>query len=429
MQREDTRTVPLKLVHAADLHIDSPLRGLSRYEGAPVTQIRGATRRAFENLIALCIEEQAAVLLIAGDVFDGDWRDYSTGLFFAAQMARLREADVRVVMLRGNHDAKSQISRELRLPDNVRELSTRKPETIVFEDLGVAVHGQGFAAREVPEDLAARYPTPLGSMFNVGLLHTSLNGRPGHEPYAPTSVDVLRGKGYDYWALGHVHAREVVSTDPYVVFPGNLQGRHAREVGEKGASVIAIEHGRVAELRHEPLDVVRWAVCEVDASAAADAHDAVELARAELGRHAAQSGGRLLAARVLLHGQSRAHAALARDPEHWIAQLRAASLDVSEGPVWLEKVQIATRGALDPARIAESDDAIGQLARSLRELGLQPDALAELGSVLADLKRKLPREAFDGDDALRLDDPAFLAEVAIDVRDLILGRLLEGEGA
>ena len=418
----------IKVVHAADLHIDSPLRGLARYEGAPVEQIRGATRRALENLVELCRQEQAALLLIAGDVFDGDWRDYSTGLFFAAQLARLREGGVRVVMLRGNHDAKSQISKELRLPDNVRELSTRRPESVIFEDIGVAVHGQGFAAREVPEDLTARYPAPLASLFNIGLLHTSLNGRPGHEPYAPTTVDALRGKGYDYWALGHVHAREVVCEDPLVVFPGNLQGRHAREVGPKGATLIAIESGRIAELRHEALDVVRWAVIAIDAGAAADGHDVVQLVRERLTQQSAEAGGRLLAARVLLAGQSRAHAQLARDPERWLAEIRNCALDVSGGGVWLEKVELQTRSMLDLAQLAGGDDAIGQLARSLQTLAADDSGLGELAAVLAELKRKLPREALEGEDGLRLDEPAFVAGLLGDVRELILGRLLEGEG-
>jgi DNA repair protein SbcD/Mre11 len=420
---------PVKLIHAADLHIDSPLRGLARYEGAPVEQIRAATRRALENLVALCAEEQAALLLIAGDVFDGDWRDYSTGLFFAAQMVRLREAGVKVVMLRGNHDAKSQISRELRLPDNVRDLSTRRPETVLFDDLGVAVHGQGFAAREVPEDLAAGYPSPVASLFNVGLLHTSLNGRPGHEPYAPTAVDVLRGKGYDYWALGHVHAREVVSDEPYVVFPGNLQGRHARELGPKGATVVTVASGRVTELRHEALDVVRWAVCEVDASLAADGHDVVDLARAQLAQRAAAAQGRLLAARVIVSGRSRAHGALSRDPERWVAELRAASLDVGEGAVWIEKVELGTRSEVARGREAVAEDALGQLDRALAMLAADPSAAADLAGALADLKRKLPREAQAGDDAVRPDDPAYLAQAVAEVRELILGRLLDGDDA
>src|SRR5437762_1880645 len=141
----------MKIVHAADLHLDSPMRGLLRYEGAPVQAIRDATRRALENLVDLCLDEKAALLVVAGDVFDGNWRDYNTGLFFAAQMSRLRAASVDVVLLRGNHDAASQITRNLRLPDNVRELSVDRPETIAFELLGIAVHGQVFATRSVSD--------------------------------------------------------------------------------------------------------------------------------------------------------------------------------------------------------------------------------------------------------------------------------------
>ncbi|HEY9422407.1 MAG TPA: DNA repair exonuclease, partial [Thermoanaerobaculia bacterium] len=95
----------LKFLHAADIHLDSPLRGLERYEGAPVDEIRGATRRAFENLVDLAISEEAAFLLLAGDLYDGDWKDYNTGLFFTAQMARLREAEIRAFVIAGNHDA------------------------------------------------------------------------------------------------------------------------------------------------------------------------------------------------------------------------------------------------------------------------------------------------------------------------------------
>jgi len=417
----------VKIVHAADIHLDSPLRGLVRYEGAPVERIRGATRRALENLVALCEQEQAALLLIAGDLFDGDWRDYSTGLFFVAQMARLRQAGTRVVMLRGNHDAESQIARSLRLPDNVRELATRKAESALFEDIGVVVHGRGFPTRKVVDDIAAHYPSPLPGLFNIGLLHTSLNGRPGHEPYAPTTLDVLRGKGYDYWALGHVHAREVVCEEPLVVFPGNLQGRHAREPGEKGATVIAVENGRVRELRHEVLDSVRWAVCTVDVSEAADGHEAVELVHAALGRQAAQAGGRLLAARVVLQGRSPAHPEIAGDPERFSAQLRAAALDVSGGEVWLEKVLIATSGALDAAALGARSDALGQLAGSLSSLLDDRDALLELPGVLADLRSKLPREAFDGPDGVPFDNAEFMRGLASEVRELLLSRLLGGE--
>src|SRR3954466_5217495 len=102
-----------KFVHAADIHLDSPLRGLDRYEGAPSERIRGATRRACEGLIKLCLDEKAAFLVIAGDLYDGDWPDYNTGLFFVSQLSRLREAGTRVFLIRGNHDAKSKLTPSL----------------------------------------------------------------------------------------------------------------------------------------------------------------------------------------------------------------------------------------------------------------------------------------------------------------------------
>jgi DNA repair protein SbcD/Mre11 len=200
----------VKLVHAADLHLDSPLRGLERYPGAPAERMRGATRAALQNLVDLCIRERAGLLVLAGDLYDGDWPDYATGMFFATQMLRLAEANIEVAWIRGNHDAVSVITRHLRLPSHVRELPYGHAATEAYPDLGVAVHGQGFVQREVVDDLAKGYPERIPSLLNVGLLHTALEGRELHGRYAPTTLDVLRSKGYDYWALGHVHTREVV---------------------------------------------------------------------------------------------------------------------------------------------------------------------------------------------------------------------------
>ncbi|MCU0979732.1 MAG: DNA repair exonuclease, partial [Pirellulaceae bacterium] len=139
-----------KFLHAADIHLDSPLRGLDRYDGAPVEEIRGATRRALENLVGVAIEQQVAFVVIAGDVYDGDWPDFNTGLFFVRQMSKLREAGIPVVLISGNHDAENKMTRALELPDNVRRLATRKPESVGGREIGVRVqdcdvrfHGQG----------------------------------------------------------------------------------------------------------------------------------------------------------------------------------------------------------------------------------------------------------------------------------------------
>ena len=159
----------MKFIHAADIHLDSPLKGLERYEGAPVDEIRGATRRAFDNLVNLAIEEGAEVVLLAGDLYDGDWKDYNTGLFFVDRMRQLEIAGIHVFIVAGNHDAASQITKQLRLPSNVTLFSTSKPETaqIEIEGLELAVHGQGFAKREVTEDLSRGYPPAVPNKFNI----------------------------------------------------------------------------------------------------------------------------------------------------------------------------------------------------------------------------------------------------------------------
>src|SRR5260370_15349826 len=184
----------MKFIHAADLHIDSPLKGLAAYDGAPVERVRGATRRALHNLVDLCFAESASFLILAGDVFDGDWKDFNTGLFFVKELARLREVGTRVFIVRGNHDAMSEVSRQLTLPDHVHEFSDDAAETIVLDELGVALHGLSFAKREVRDSLVPRYPAPVAGALNVGVMHTSAGGSSIHATYAPCSVEELARK-------------------------------------------------------------------------------------------------------------------------------------------------------------------------------------------------------------------------------------------
>jgi DNA repair protein SbcD/Mre11 len=416
----------VKFVHAADIHLDSPMRGLDKYPGAPGDAMRSATRRALSNLVDLCLDEGAGLLVIAGDLYDGEWKDFGTGLYFAKQMSRLKEAGVQVVLLRGNHDAASQISKGLKWPGNVSSLSVKKPETKVFEDLGVAVHGQGFATRAVTEDLAARYPEPIHGMVNIGLLHTSLDGREGHEAYAPTTLATLTSRGYDYWALGHVHAREVVATDPWVVFPGNLQGRHARETGAKGATVVTVANGRIAKVEAHALDVVRWATVAVDATGCVTEGDVLDRAREALARAVKDADGRALAARVTIAGECAAHVSIEDEPERFVSEVRVLANDVG-ADVWIEKVKLDTRAPLDLAGLRVQPDAIGDLARALDALRHDDDALAGVAASLDELRKKLPAELRTGDDALRLDDPTFLRTLVDEVEQMILPRLVRAE--
>ncbi len=416
----------IKFIHAADVHLDSPLVGLERYDGAPVDEIRGATRRSLENLVGLAVEEHVDFVLIAGDLYDGDWKDYNTGLFLARQMARLREAEVGVYVVAGNHDAASVITKSLRMPDNVTFLSTERPETILVDRLDIALHGQGFPAREVTEDLSVAYPDAMAGIFNIGLLHTSADGRSGHEPYAPCTLDGLRSKGYDYWALGHVHAREVLSEDPWIVFPGNMQGRHVREAGPKGASLVTVEDGSVSRVEHRDLDVVRWSLITVDVSDVTTADSAVDLVRRALEKEVGQHAGRTVAARVILTGDTIAHKPLSESHKRWVEEIRAASLDL--GDLWIEKVRINTRMPLDLNAARKRDDPIGATLRLIEEIrGGRASLLDDLVKDLSIMKDKLPHEYGELEDAIDLGDAASLAGLADRVEQLLIARFLDVE--
>lgn len=394
----------MKLVHAADLHLDSPLRGLLSRPEVPLSQVRTATRVALANLVDLCIAERAELLLIAGDVYDGDWRDYSTGMYFAHQMGRLREAGVQVVMIRGNHDAASQITKSLRLPDNVYELPAKSAETLCLDELGVAIHGQSFATRAVTQNLAQSYPQRVPNLLNVGLLHTSVTGRSGHESYAPCSLDDLHSKGYDYWALGHVHAHEVLSREPWVVFPGNLQGRHARETGEKGAMLVEYDAAGIQSVELRSVDVVRYAQCSLDLSQVSHWDSALDRVRPLLERELARAEGRVLGVRLRLTGQTPLHTRLRAEEDAFLRDVWIQVQDIAS-ELWIEKLQVETRA--QAAAIPE-DGAIAELLHAIATQRADDALLAELAEELSDLRSKLPPELREGEDGLRLEDPELI---------------------
>ncbi|WP_271200583.1 metallophosphoesterase family protein [Methylopila turkensis] len=343
-----------RFLHAADVHLDSPLHGLSRYEGLPADEIRAATRAAFDNLVGHAIAEAVDFVLIAGDLFDGEWRDMSTGLYLARALGRLDQAGVAVFILAGNHDATSVITRNVPWPPNVRQFGSREPETHRLDELGVAIHGQSFATAAVTANLAAGYPAAESHMFNIGMLHTALAGRRGHAAYAPCSVEDLSAKGYDYWALGHVHEHEIVSREPWIVFPGAVQGRTIRETGPKGAVVVTVTDREIRAVEHVPFDVVRWTSVELDCGGASF-DDFAALARAALrdAKAADVSGGPLIV-RLTLVGATSAAGAYHDAAEQLRNDARAIAASLSPD-LFVEKVRVAVT-APATAQVVTSGD-------------------------------------------------------------------------
>ncbi len=417
----------MKFIHAADVHLDSPLRGLDAYVGAPVEQLRGATRRAFENLVDLCVEEKVSLLLLAGDLYDGDWPDFNTGLYFAHQMARLDAAAVHVAMVRGNHDAVSRLTRRLQHPGNVHCFSDRKSESKLWDDLQVAVHGQSYGSSNMTDNLAASYPQPVSGWLNIGLLHTALDGREGHDPYAPCSVAELKGHGYDYWALGHVHMREVLAEDPWIVFSGCLQGRHIREVGPKGCYLVSVEDHKIGAMEFRELDVLRWVNVHVDASAAERLDALLAIISTALDREMQEAAGRLLAVRVRVFGQTSLHDVLVRELEVFSQQVRAVGIEAGRGDIWVEKVVLATKPPVRADRQRARDDAIGELLRAIEDVLSDDLVLAEVQKQLAPLLDKLPAEVRKAGAVAESSDPRHVKTLVARAQSLLLARLARDE--
>lgn len=418
-----------RFIHAADIHLDSPLRGLSRYESAPAESIRDVCRRAFENLVNLAIEEKVSFILLAGDLYDGDWKDYSTGIFLSQQMGRLGKHNILVFTVAGNHDAANRMTKALDSPTNMKTLSTRKVETIKLDDLSVAIHGRSFGTQHVDENLAAGFGTAEKGLFNIGLLHTSLDGREDHAVYAPCSVDDLRSKGYQYWALGHIHKQEFVSEDPWIVFPGCIQGRHIKEAGAKGCVLVTVEDNTVSTAEKYSLDVLRWVECVVDLTDAAEMRDVLERTRKSIEIERTSADGRPMAMRIRLEGSTSISDKIAAYPERLEQQIKALGAEIAGDELWIERIENAAVGKLELKSTLSDNSIFGKLLKDILATPDNPDEISGLKDVIADLRQKIPSEAFGTDSILNLDENQTVERLVEEAKHMLVGRLLSVGGA
>lgn len=414
-----------RFVHAADLHLDSPLRSLALRAPQVADLIGTATRQALVAIVDLCLAERVDALLIAGDLYDGDQTSMKTARFLADQLGRLHAAGIVVHIIRGNHDALSRITRELVLPPGVHVYGERAQAVALARPDGhvpVVVHGISFARPQAPDSLLPQYPAPTAGAINIGLMHSSLGGAPGHDVYAPVSAAELGGSGHDYWALGHIHkpARHVAGRT-HVVMPGNPQGRDVGESGVRGVVLATVgADGRIA-LQDRRTSLAEFARVTVDATGADDWAALVARLRAALERARAAAPSPHLVARVRIAGATPLAWQIRRDHDLLTAEAEQAAADT--GQVWVEKLEIACTlpGASDAAAGAGPLADLRALIAS--EVLASPGYAADLGAAADELLRALPpvlRPRF-GDDAAAL--AALLADLAREGSDDVLARL------
>lgn len=391
------------VIHAADIHLDSPLQGLGRLGDAGLAdELRAATRRAYDNLVQLCISKEAKLLVIAGDIYDGDWRSYDTGEYFVRGLRKLRENRIEVALIYGNHDAESTITRRLTMPEGVRVLSTSEPESVEFPDLGVVVHGQGYAYRDVTANLVQKYPQRRDGWVNIGVLHTGLHGIAGHQPYAPCSINDLTACGYEYFALGHIHKGGCkAGGDTQIWYSGNLQGRKSTETGPKGALIIDTKPNTPADVHFAACDVARWEVLQPDLSECHDIDDVVSCMFSAYEDAVGQVGDRPLVVRFRLVGPTAAAGEMARYPDRLLAEARSF---IRSGNA-VEKVD------LDVSMPASAPSYDPELASTIAEAALAlTENLADVREALGPLRGPRIWQLTQGTE-VDLDDDEALAEL------------------
>jgi len=383
----------MRFIHTADIHLDSPLTGLAAYQNAPAHLLRTATRDAFDNLITEAISEKVDFMVIAGDLYDGNWKDFNTGIYFAGQMGRLNAAGIPVYLLLGNHDAESEMTRKLVLPANVHRFPSNKAATFTIPDLRVALHGRSFKEAATTDNLAVHYPKPVAGWLNIGVLHTALEGNTAHANYAPCSIAELEARGYQYWALGHVHEHRVWRGASTVAFPGNLQGRHIREAGTRGALLVTATGSEIESVERLIVDVLRWHSLAVDVSPCQDLPEVVRQVGSAMQDLLTQTEvDRPIALRVNITGASPAHGQLFGLETQLRAEVLAQAAAWGTDRLWVEKVRVDTTPRTSAHELAERSDAVADLQALLAQADTDPDFMQSLKDDLMQMVGKLPLE-------------------------------------
>jgi len=413
-----------RFVHTADIHLDSPLRSLAMRNSDLAELVGDASRQAFVSIVDLCLAERVDALVIAGDLYDGDQTSMKTARFLATQMMRLHQAGIRVFKIRGNHDALSRISKQLVFPDTVTIFGGR-PQSVLQTagGLDVAFHGLSFASPKAPDSLLPKYSNPREGAVNVGIMHTSLAGSPGHDDYAPCAVADLHAHGFDYWALGHIHVRQVHPGASTVVMPGIPQGRDINEAGEKSVTLVTIRDDRSVEIEERLTSIAQFERVTVDVTDAVEWSDVVGRVRAALENVRASVRSRHAVVRLRLNGASPLSWALIRDRDLLLAEAEQVAEQVGE--IWVEKFELN----VSPPAAETSDgvaDPIFELAGSMRADASSDAFRAEARALVQKMIADLPPDGrgFAGKDEAELE--LFLDRVLANGSDLVTARLKAG---
>ena len=416
----------IRFVHAADLHLDSPFTGLKAAAPADVANaLYHATFDAYENIINLCISEQVDALLVAGDVFDGTDRSLRAQLKFVEGLKKLDTEGIRSFVCHGNHDPLDGWQARLDYPPGCRRFGPEWEAVPVFEDPDRAlIHGISYRKRDVTENLALRLGNVDPGPFSIGLVHGNVGNNPEHGAYAPCSLDDLAQSGVHYWALGHVHTRQVLNEQgPTVVYPGNPQGRHPNETGARGVYLVEVDDGGNVGLDFRPMDTVRWARLDSDIAALDTEQDLLDALHKGMQALLDGADGQSVVVRVRLTGRGELNRKLRR-PNMIEDLVEAINGEWAERSpfVWCERIEDASASPFDREARLKGSDFLAEVLRTADRSKTDPELLAGLGTGLSDLYQHHRFRSYLSNSAPNEEEIAGLVEEA---ESMIVNLLIE----
>jgi len=346
-------------------------------------KVQSATRSALMSMVEFAIAEDVAALLISGDLFDGAQRSAKSAAFLATQFDRLNNSGIRVFYIKGNHDAENPISGEITYSENVHVFGGRA-EKVQLAGCDIWIHGVSFSAKHAPQSLLPKYKDPTPDAINIAMMHTSLAGSATHDNYAPCTVAQLCAMGFDYWALGHIHKRQLHSDSPWVVMPGMPQGRDMGETGSKSATLISIENNRIS-IQSIPTSAIEFIDHVIDITNCNDEADIRELMRQQCTALVGSLDSEDGIVRITLIGQTLLRWQLLRDAQLWSETARQIVEDT--GRLWLHEFRLSLENNSNQA--VNSGHAVAELEVLMQEIcedeEFMEDALLDLDTVVAQL--------------------------------------------
>lgn len=377
----------LRFVHAADLHLDSPFRGIGDASSALRDRLQAATLGALGRVVDHTIHSKADFLVIAGDIYDSKDRSLRALVSFRNQMERLAERNIPVFIVHGNHDPLNGWGSGFKLPPNVITFGGRT-DTEPFIRRGreaAQITGVSYTRERVTDNLASSFRPADGAPYSIAVLHANVGHQNGHADYAPATVGELLSGGFNYWALGHVHTRSVLSAEPaMVVYPGNTQGRNPRETGPRGCYQVDVDtHGR-AHLEFIDTSVARWTHIYLSIANISSMDQLVD-SLLEKARFEAASFEGPTVVRCTIHGNGALHSDLQRDEMN---KELAEVLPSAGSDLVAESVRIATGPELDFESLSRTETMVSDFLKLTERALEDPEMRQRLTDSIAPLFRR-----------------------------------------